>query len=822
MFDAHVDEGRDDRVVADDAEVFQIGQGRAQLRCIHPGDAHQLVGGDPLVSVRMQDGFGQGQQRLPIRCEVDFLFDARAGFLQAGDTQTGRKHLNPVFLADQQTGLLQPGQRGAHARVVGVAIALEVAVRIFGKNFAGRGDDFPAAALLAVQLADGAQDGLDFALRQPAMGREAELPLHIIRRIQEDTAGGLLIATGAAGLLHVVFQRARNVGVQDQPHVGLVDAHAEGVGGDHDPQLAVDEAPLQVLLGLGRNLAVKGGRGVSLVPQEGSQFLGLAAAGAVDDGASGGIGRQVVRQDVVDMGELGRGRRFDHHEIEIATLAAAVQHLQRNTHLIAKILDDLGHHIGFGRRGEAQHRRQRLLARPLADEASDVAVIGPKVMSPFGQAMRLVQHPGADFPLAQGLAQAVAAQLLGRDDQDGHIPQPDALEHIGALGHGQQAVQRGAAADAARLEIGHLIGHERHQGRDDDRQRAGPVIAGQRRDLVADRFARPGRQDAQHVLAPHRRRDDGFLQRSTVRGRRLGAELLEAEPARELVPGVVPCPAPRAIGRAAGRIAQLPDQPPGTRKPMPYPRRHDGIAACHGEPGQRIGEVPAQGFGIRDGGVDGRAAGLIGQQAADGVLDLERGRTQRTAQAREQRGQARGFRGGGGEAMPGQHQIRVCLLTLPQGRALIAKQIQRQPRVLFGVVHAVPLQRTVLVVLDQVVIGIARECQRVQAQRVYGRQVQQAQVRLCGGEMRKVVGDQVVTQDEGRAFGQGIELCQCGSQIAAVVSQRSAGVRADRGELMDAPVLDADFQIDTEAAGLEVLRCCRSALRVHRLVAPTP
>ena len=436
--------------------------------------------------------------------------------------------------------------------------------------------------------------------------------------------------------------------------------------------------------------------------------------------------------------------------------------------------------------------------------------------------MRFVQHPGADFPLAEGLAQAVAAQLLRRDDQDGHIAQPEALEHVGALGHGQQAIQRGAAADAARLEIGHLIGHERHQGRDDDRQRAGLVIAGQRRDLIADRLARTGRQNAQHVLAPHRRLDDGFLQGASVRAGRLGAERLEAEPARELMAGVVSRAAPVASGRAAGRIAQPLDQPSGTRELMPYPRRHDRVAARHGEPGQRIGEIPALGFGLGHGQVDGRAAGVFGQQTADGVLRLERGGAQGAAQAREYRGRARAFGSGGGQAVPGQQQVRVCFLTVPQGCALIPKEVQRQPRVLFWVPHPVALQRAVLVVLDEVVVGIARKRQRVQAQRVDGGQAQQAQIRLRSSQMRQVVGDQVVAQHERRAVGQGIELRQCGSQIAAVVSQRCAGVSADRGELMDAPVLDADFQIDAEAARLEVLRWYRSDLRVHGLFAATP
>ena len=50
--------------------------------------------------------------------------------------------------------------------------------------------------------------------------------------VEEDGAGGLAIASGAADLLVVLLDGAGERGVDDGADVGFVDAHAEGDGGD--------------------------------------------------------------------------------------------------------------------------------------------------------------------------------------------------------------------------------------------------------------------------------------------------------------------------------------------------------------------------------------------------------------------------------------------------------------------------------------------------------------------------------------------------------------------------------------------------------------
>jgi hypothetical protein len=55
---------------------------------------------------------------------------------------------------------------------------------------------------------------------------------HIAEAVGHPGHGRLPVAAGAAGLLVVGLDRLGQVEMRDEAHVGLVDAHAEGDGGD--------------------------------------------------------------------------------------------------------------------------------------------------------------------------------------------------------------------------------------------------------------------------------------------------------------------------------------------------------------------------------------------------------------------------------------------------------------------------------------------------------------------------------------------------------------------------------------------------------------
>ena len=87
------------------------------------------------------------------------------------------------------------------------------------------------------------------ALGRPAVGLDLLLdPLPGAREIlggpEQPGLGRLAVAAGAAGLLVISLDALGDGGVGDEPHVGLVDAHAEGDGrGDHH-LLGTDERRL--------------------------------------------------------------------------------------------------------------------------------------------------------------------------------------------------------------------------------------------------------------------------------------------------------------------------------------------------------------------------------------------------------------------------------------------------------------------------------------------------------------------------------------------------------------------------------------------------
>ena len=286
--------------------------------------------------------------------------------------------------------------------------------------------------------------------------------------------------------------------------------------------------------------------------------------------ASGG---RVGLQHLVDVGELLAARGGHHFVAQIAALGAAVEDRELDAELLAEVADDVLAHVRLGGRGQAQQRRYRPRRGLLADEAAHVAVVGTEVVAPAREAVGLVQHPAGDLALVQRPAQGAAAELLRRDQEDARASEAHTLQRVGPLGHGEHPVDGHAALDPMPLQPRHLVRHQRDQGRDHHRQRAGLVIAGERGDLVAERLARAGGQDAERMRARHRRLDDGLLQGPTVVIGRLRAEVIDAgEPALHRLAGVVVLAAPVAGGVGAGGVPEPAHEVPRLRGTGGAPR----------------------------------------------------------------------------------------------------------------------------------------------------------------------------------------------------------------------------------------------------------
>ena len=291
--------------------------------------------------------------------------------------------------------------------------------------------------------------------------------------------------------------------------------------------------------------------------QELRHLLAAPARRAIDDGTARGVRRQIGVQHLVDVGELLAARGGDYVEAEVGALGAAVEDRELDAEPVAEVADDVLAHVGLGGGGEAEQRRDRLFTGLLADEAAHVAVVGAEVVTPAREAVRLVQHPAADLALVERGPQGAAAELLRRDQEDARAAEADALQRFPSFGHGEHPVDGHAALDPMPLQPRHLVRHQRNEGRDHHRQRAGLVVAGDRGDLVAERLARAGGQDAERVPACHDLFDDGLLHGAPVVAGWLRAEIVDAgKPALQLLASVVPLPAPAAGRVGTGRVPE--------------------------------------------------------------------------------------------------------------------------------------------------------------------------------------------------------------------------------------------------------------------------
>ena len=148
--------------------------------------------------------------------------------------------------------------------------------------------------------------------------------------------------------------------------------------------------------------------------------------------------------------------------------------------------------------------------------------------------------------------------------------------------------------------------------------------------------------------------------------------------------------------------------------------------------------------------------------------------------------------------MPGDKQVRV---GFGKRLSLVGKQVERLPRIEFRIVALPSHQATILIVLDELVVGIGGKRQGAQAQGVQRRHPQQAQLRCGSFEAPQVEIDQVVADEAIAGFGEIIELGQCGIQgdgpeLLFGECQRRPGSVIDRSEGKDAFVASPNFQVD--------------------------
>ena len=220
---------------------------------------------------------------------------------------------------------------------------------------------------------------------------------------------GLAVPPRPSDLLVVVVERARRGGVEHEPHVGLVDAHAEGRGGDDDGGRARAEPVVHRLAPGPTEARVVGLRRDPAAAQRLGEAAGLGARGAVDQAPA-----------PVLLGEGGGA--VDHRAAPLVLVDVQLRRqvqvgpVERPDHLDGVVepqpVEHVGAHRRRGGRGEGQHRR---LAQ-LGDHVTEAQVVRSEVVAPLRDAVRLVDHEQPDGRVPEPFDHVGARELLGSEE----------------------------------------------------------------------------------------------------------------------------------------------------------------------------------------------------------------------------------------------------------------------------------------------------------------------------------------------------------------------------------------------------------------------
>ena len=221
---------------------------------------------------------------------------------------------------------------------------------------------------------------------------EELLNAEVAGRVIEHAIGAAAVASGTACFLVVGFHAAGQVVVQDEANVGLVDAHAEGVGGDDDRALALHEALLAALaIGLGHAGVVSADDALGqLLLKVGGEFFDGLAGGAVDDAGSGRRRRDRCSEGAIFLAIVAKEAGG---VAQVGPVESGDVHLRRAQF---QVRDDVG--ADLRRRGGGE-RDGDGRAEGLAN-FGQAHVFGAEVVSPEADAVGLVDHEEARLEAA--------------------------------------------------------------------------------------------------------------------------------------------------------------------------------------------------------------------------------------------------------------------------------------------------------------------------------------------------------------------------------------------------------------------------------------
>ncbi len=297
---------------------------------------------------------------------------------------------------------------------------------------------------------------------------------HVAAGVEQDALRFQTVAPRSPRFLLKVLDRLGHRNVQDKAHVGAIDTHAEGNGGDDDVTAFGGKFVLGGVAFLGGQAGVIRPGVDAALAQAGGEVVHVAAAHAVDDAGLPRmtvedlqhlLERVVARPDAV--GEVG--------PIEIADEHFRVAQIELGDDILAHLLGgggSVGVEAGIGDQ---------------FTEPGELPILRAEIVAPVADAVGLVDGEGADADLGEIAVEIGLNELLRRDEKEVDLAAAKVLLDGIARGSAQRAIQL-RRRDAAGAQAVHLVLHQRDERRHDQ---GGPAAA-HGRCLVAERLAAAG------------------------------------------------------------------------------------------------------------------------------------------------------------------------------------------------------------------------------------------------------------------------------------------------------------------------------------------
>ena len=306
-------------------------------------------------------------------------------------------------------------------------------------------------------LSQRAVDVGDIFPRRVLAGEKELLHCPVALQEQQAAIGRLAVAPGPARLLVVGVEARRDLIVEDEAGVCLVDAEAEGIGGDDDPRVAAHEGILLCSALRSAELAVVQAGGDLAGDEGGMHGFGCLHCRRVDDAAAGSRlhGGNSHRQLLV----FARGL---HGAVaQVRPVDAGVDGREAAD---AELARDVGDDLAAGGRRQRQQRRMAEHGQGSADLEKG----RPEVVAPVRDAMRLVDDDQRRRPVGEEGDEVAVGEPLGRREDDRRAAVDDGGFSSCRVLRVDRAVEL-HGGDAVPAQLVALVLHQGDEGRDDER-----------------------------------------------------------------------------------------------------------------------------------------------------------------------------------------------------------------------------------------------------------------------------------------------------------------------------------------------------------------